>query len=423
MRRLFVVALAIAVAAAAGCGSGTKRPIRIGVLAVCQGTYAPYYDEILAGGELPLLDRGGKLAGATPEDGVRGASIDGHAVELSIGCSDDSGTGALVQARQLVERDHVDVLVGPETSAAGIALRDYAKTKPAVAFSIGIAPATEPTLQHPATNVFRYTTNAIQWTAGLGTYAYRTLGWRRVVVIGSDFQFPWAEAAGFTAEFCSLGGNVVKRIWGDAPRNVPGRGIDGYFISQYLPQYLTTAVRALPVRGPLARRLLLGASGELYAGTGVLGPRSLGVVGGSPLPLGSSAPAWQSFVRDYATHFPHVALTGFAPSYAIAMEGALRGLEAVHGDLRGDHRNLLAALARVRFDGPAGPIRLNGHRQAISANYLSRVTRTGGSYGVATIKTVPNVDDSYAGRFAPGKPLPSRTWPPCTRGNPPAWAR
>jgi branched-chain amino acid transport system substrate-binding protein len=423
LRRLASVALVVAVAAAAGCGGGTKRPIRIGVLAVCQGTYAPYYDEILAGAELPLLHRGGRLTGPKPEDGVVGAAVDGHRVEVSIGCSDDSGTGALIQARELVEHDHVDVLVGPETSAAGIALRDYARTKPAVAFSIGIAPATEPTLQRPAPNVFRYTTNAIQWTAGLGSYAYRTLGWRRVVVIGSDFQFPWAEVAGFTAEFCSLGGNVVDRIWGDAPRNVPGRGVDGYFISQYLPQYLVRAVRALPLRGPLARKLLLGASSELYAGSGVLGPRSVGVVGGSPLPIGSSFPAWLSFVRDYKRHFPRVALLGFAPSYDIAMEGALRGLESIHGDLAGDHRAFLTALAKVRFDGPGGPVRLNGHRQAIASNYLARITRTGGSFGVATIRTVPNVDDSYAGRFAPGKPLPSRTWPPCSHGNPPAWAR
>src|SRR5581483_6226075 len=61
-----------AVAGAAGRGGG-KTSIRIGVLGVCRGTFAPYYDEVVAGAELPLLARGGKLAGATrrPESPAR----------------------------------------------------------------------------------------------------------------------------------------------------------------------------------------------------------------------------------------------------------------------------------------------------------------------------------------------------------------
>jgi branched-chain amino acid transport system substrate-binding protein len=401
------------VALAAGCGGGGKTPIRIGVLGVCSGAYAPYYGDILAGAELPLLARGGRLAGAAPPAGVDGAKVAGHPVRLFLGCSDETGTRALVEARKLVERDHVQVLVGPETSAAGIALRDYARTQPEVAFLIALAPAADPTLQRPAPNVFRFTTSALQWSAGLGTYAYRTLGWRRAVVIGNDFQFPWAEGAGFTAEFCALGGNVVRRIWSDKPTGVPA-DVDGYFLSEYIPQVLVPAVRALPVKGSLAGRMLLGAAAVGYAQQ-VLGPRAIGVVGGSATPVGSSAPAWTGFVASYRKAFPKVPFLGFAPFYFTPMEAALRGLEASHGDAG----KLQAALRELRFDTPTGPARLNGHRQAIAPNYLVQVTRQ----GLKTIRTVPDVDDSYAGRFSPSKPLPSRTYPPCVHGNPPAWAR
>jgi branched-chain amino acid transport system substrate-binding protein len=106
------------------------------------------------------------------------------------------------------------------------------------------------------------------------------------------------------------------------------------------------------------------------------------------------------------------------------MEAALRGLEQVGGDLSGGGRRFMAALGMLRFDGPTGPVRLNGHRQAISTTYLLRVERlASGSFTLRTIRAIRNVDDSSAGRFGPTKPLPSRVYPPCRRGNPPPWVR
>jgi len=405
--------LAAAVLGMSGCG-GSKPPIRIGVLGVCRGTFAPFYDEIVAGAELPLLERGGKLAGAAPTAGVTGARVAGRGVRLFLGCSDDTGTQALAEARRLVERERVQVLVGPETSAAGIALREYARTQPDVAFLIALSPAAEPTLAQPAPNVFRFTTSALQWSAGLGAYAYRTLGWRRAVVIGNDFQFPWAEAAGFAAEFCSLGGKVVKRIWSDNPKGVPA-DVDGYFLTQFIPQVLAPAVRALPLRGRLAGRVILGSGTVGYASQ-VLGPRALGVVGGSALPQGSSVPAWKRFGSEFRRAFPQVQFLGFSTFYFTPMEAALRGLEASRGELGAKLRRSLSALA---FEGPTGSVRLNAHRQAIAPNYIVQVVRG----GVRTIRTVAAVDDSYAGRFSPSRPLPSRTYPPCSHGDVPAWAR
>jgi branched-chain amino acid transport system substrate-binding protein len=419
---LAVAALALALLGA-GCGSDAKS-IRIGVLAVCQGEFAPFYNDVLAGAELPLLQHGGRLAGADLTAGVTGAHVAGHPVDLLIACSDDSGSSALAQARQLVEQEHVDLLVGPETSAAGIALRDYARTKPHVAFMIAVAPAVEPTLQRPAPNVFRFTTNAIQWTAGLGTYAYRTLGWRRAVVIGNDFQYPYAEAAGFISEFCALGGDIVKRIYGDPPRGIPRTNVDGYFLSEFIPSVLVPAVRALPIKGSLADKVVLGLAAESGAGQGALGPRAIGVVGGSGTPIGSTLPAWTRYTAAFRKAYPKQPFLGLSTGYFIPMQAALAGIEAVHGDLSDGEARLRAALTSVHLDSPAGPVRLNGHRQAVAPNYLAQVVRgPSGGLALKTIATVANVDDSYAGRFSPSQPLPSRTYPPCTHDRPPRWAR
>ncbi len=420
MRRGALVVLAGVILGLAGCGGEGKSTIRIGLLGVCQGVFAPFYQEIVAGAELPLLQRGAKLRGSMPTDGVRGATVAGHPVELLFGCSDETGERALAEVRRLVEKEHVQILAGAETSAAGVAIRDYAKTQPDTTFLIALAPAAEATLSRPAPNVFRFTTHALQWTAGLGTYAYRTLGWRTAVVVGNDFSYPYDEAAGFIAEFCSLGGDVVRRVWASATPPAVRTRADGYFVTVFVSQLLAGAVRALPVEGDLAHQVLLGAATIGNAGS-VLGKRAAGLVGPSAIPNGSSDLAWTDYLADYATAFPKTSFLGFAPSYFDTMEPALRGLEAVHGDLTDGGGRFRTVLAGLELDLPNGHVRLDSHRQAIAPNYLVQVGS--GGTGLRTIRTVGPVDDSYGGRFGPGKPLPSRTSPPCTKGNPPPWAR
>ena len=53
--------------------------IGIGVLADCNGPFAPSYEDALAGAELALLERGGRRAGPLVTDGVAGVRIAGRA--------------------------------------------------------------------------------------------------------------------------------------------------------------------------------------------------------------------------------------------------------------------------------------------------------------------------------------------------------
>ena len=429
-RRVLTVFLAAVAVTASGCGEAAKPPIRIGVLSVCQGAFAPFYDGSLVGAEVALIRRGGRPTGSAPDQGVHGVQIGGRDVELSFGCSDDSGERALAEARRLVEEEKVDALVGPATSAGGTAVRDYARTKPHVAFVNGSSPALEVTMARPAPNVFRFNTNAVQWTAGLGTYAYRRLGWRSAVVVGEDFAYNYDESAGFIAEFCALGGHVTRRIWLPFGEMDPARfaariprGADGHFLSFILPQDLLRFYRSAPsLHGALGSKLLLGGAAGQTAGSGGLGSPSEGVVFGSAVPVGSTSRPWLSFVNDFGRAFPHVPFNPIAPGYYNAMEATLRGLEAVDGDLS-DRQRFLAALAKTAFEGAGGHVELDRQRQAIAPNYLVQIQRHKNALVPKTIRTIDRVDDTYGGRFAPGRRLPSRTYPVCKRGNPPPWAR
>ncbi len=209
--------------------------IPIGVLSDCRGSYSQTRASTLAGAELALIERGGTRAGTALTDGVEGVSIAGHPVTLYFGCSDSTTGSALSEARRLVDGIGVRVLIGPLRGTQGLALQDFARRRPGVAFVNGTSSVL---LQHPAPNFFSFHTDGAGWTAGLGTYAYRTLGWRRAVVVADleDDLFNWTQVAGFVAEFCSLGGSVAKRVWVPAGirdyssvvSELPKSGVDGF---------------------------------------------------------------------------------------------------------------------------------------------------------------------------------------------------
>ena len=162
---------------------------------------------------IPLIRRGGEAAGSKPSDGVTGAEVAGHPIELVFGCSDATPDKAAEEARRLVEQENVDILIGPLSGSEGIAVAEYSKSQPDVTFVNGTSGAQDTTLKVQSPNFFRWNTDGAQWMAGLGDYAYNELGWRNVVTLADDYDFPYTQVAGFVAEFCSLGGTVEKRIW------------------------------------------------------------------------------------------------------------------------------------------------------------------------------------------------------------------
>ena len=156
-----------------------------------------------------------------------------------------------------------------------------------------------------------------------------------------------------------------------------------------------------------------------------LGGRMLGVVAASPTPESSSAPAWTAYTARFAKAFPNLDGTSFlAVDYYSAMKAVLKALQAVHGDLSDGEKRYMAALAKVAFDAPNGHVRLDANRQAITSSYLVQVQRSEhGKRVVRTLRTVENVEQTFAGYFNAKTPLPGGTNPPCVRRDPPPWAR
>jgi branched-chain amino acid transport system substrate-binding protein len=429
--RLRIAALALGLGLLVGCGTSRPEALRIGVLASCEGIWGYWYDGSIAASELPFLERDAQLVGPKPRDGVRGATVAGKPVELVFGCGDGLSEATLSEARRLVERDGVEVLIGPTTLAEAFAIRAYAAKHPEVTFVAGSASGQAMTLGNPRRNLFRFTPAGTQWMAGLGWYAYHDLGWRKVVTLGDEWSFSYLLHAGFAAEFCALGGKIVKAVWMPAGADpariattVPKRGVDGFVAAGYPDIRLIESIPQL--RGALAERLL--GSGVVFAEPAVieaLGKRLKGLVYADPTGYGTSTS--NRFVAGMERFFPtigeHVRSVA-PPHYYTAMTAVVQALGEVEGDLSGGQRRFREALSRVEVSAAGGRVRLDGSRQAVGANYLVRFEGDGTEkLTPKIIRTIPDVEQTFNGYFEAGGPLLGRDTIECKKGNPPPWAR
>src|SRR5687768_12229970 len=144
----------------------SESEIRIGVVATLIGPYEEMGNDGLRGVELAL-------------DECR--AIAGKSITVIRESSNAIPSSAVDATASLLDRKKVDFVIGPLSGNEGLAVRDYAKTRPEKTFLNGVAAAQEITLRDAAPNYFSFNTNGVQWMAGLGRYVYERKGFRRVI--------------------------------------------------------------------------------------------------------------------------------------------------------------------------------------------------------------------------------------------------
>ena len=364
--------------------------IKIGLLATFEGPFTVLGEDGLRGAMVAIGEFNGKAGGKK--------------IEIVRGSSDASPDSALKAARKLVEQDKVTVLVGPLSGDEGLAIKDYAKTKPKVTFINGTSAAADTTLRNAAPNFFRYSTDGAQWMAGLGTYAFQTKKYKTAAVVAEDYSFPYTQVFGFMAEFCKAGGKVPSKSWvpigtkdyssviAAIPDNVDAIyvALGGADAVNFLSQYQRSGGKAPLIGGSITvDQTVLTAKGKLRD---VL----IGTPAAGPTADTNNAPAWSQFVMEYkkqAGAFPSPSL--FAHGYYVNMKAAILGLNAVNGDTSDGGAKLRKVLANLSFDTPTGKVSLDGNRNAIADIFLTEVVAgADGNLVNKLIKVVPQVNQT-----------------------------
>jgi len=414
---------------AAAPANAPEGAVKIGVLTTCGGPFATFEAQSFSGAKYALIEKaGGKADGTEAQDQVKGATVGGTPIAISYGCSDATPDKAVAEARRLVEQVGVKILLGPLSGDEGVAVANYAKSHPDVTFVNGTSGAQSTTLQVKAPNFFRFGGDGAQWLAGLGNYAYNKKGWRKVAILGEDYSFPYTQAAGFVSEFTSLGGQVTSRTWvpltqtdWSSPVAQLPRDVDGVLLLTGGSNTIA-AEKAFIQIGKKPGDFLLGGAVVMDPTSFTVGDQLDGLVGATPVPVGSDSQDWKKYLDGFKKQFPDVdAQSLFTALYYDGMQAILEALDQTGGKVD-DPAAFQKALGGLKPNFPRGAVTLDENRNSVQPNYVVQIVKKGGDLGFKLVSTIDDVDQTFGGLFGPDSPDPSRDQPAKATGNPPPWA-
>src|SRR6202047_2728420 len=141
----------------------------------------------------------------------RDFTIGGRKVEFVSADTGGNPAGAKTKTQELVERDKVDVILGPLAAFELYAISDYVREQKTPTLSL--AAADNLTQRTPNPFLLRASATASQATHPMGHYAATELKSKRAFCIVEDFAFGYEQMGGFQAAFTKDGGCVVNKLW------------------------------------------------------------------------------------------------------------------------------------------------------------------------------------------------------------------
>ena len=172
-------------------------PFKIGLLTVKTGPLAQGGIQMEQGIATLLKEKGNTLAG--------------RKVELLVADTGGNPAGAKTKAQELIERDKVNVILGPLAAFELLAITDYVRDNATPLISL--AAAEDVTQRKANPFVIRPSATSAQCCHVMGDYAAKELKFKRVATISEDFAFGHEQMAGFQRVFEDNGGKVVKKLW------------------------------------------------------------------------------------------------------------------------------------------------------------------------------------------------------------------
>jgi branched-chain amino acid transport system substrate-binding protein len=381
-------------AASSGTGSGSKSPVKVGYLVPLTGTAAANGEAEQRGFNLGL-QQFGKV-------------VDGHSIQVTYLDTQSSPTVALSDARELVSQDHVQVMEGPLLAN---------QTEVVAPYVMGSKIPEDDLFLASPTQMNDYSKYGLGLTSGWdgaqvasvgAQWAYNTMHWRHVVVIGDDYAFGWEMIGGFASEFKQLGGTIDKSIW------VPLNAVD---VASYVSE--------IPKNTQAVYVELLGAQGASFFAD----YRSYGLKGNVPL-LGETTTTDQSVlpgvkpadgagaytVSQYCDDNPSAANQAFANAYHQAYgvypayyseagytkaEILVRALQTLGGDAT-NGQALAKAMKAVSISAPRGPVTISPTTNSpVQDTYICKLTNVGGTLRNVPMLTYPSVQPwGYLGQPA-----------------------
>ena len=402
------VLLALLITGLAGSESvwAQKGPIKIGVITAMTGGAAQIGKDMTNGITMWLDENNQTIAG--------------RKVEVIVEDSQGQPNVALTKLQKLVESDRVHILVGEIFAHIGYAMAPKVEEY-RIPMLYPVIAADDLTQRKPAKWIVRTGWASSQPSHPFGEYAAKTLGYKRIAVIGMDYAFGWEVVGGFQKTFEENGGQIIQKLW--APLNTTDfapylsqvrRDADAVFAlmvsisaSRFPKQYQDAGLKAkLPLIGG-------GTTFDEFV-LPSLGDEAIGGI--SPLIYSAAldTPANKRFVAEYRKKYGKVPSYFSETSYT-STRWIADAAKAVGGDVE-NREKFLEALRKVEIpDAPRGPIKLDSYGNPIQNIYIRKVEKKDGELWNTVIHTYPAVSQFW--KYKPDEflkqPVYDRNYPPC----------
>jgi branched-chain amino acid transport system substrate-binding protein len=180
-----------------------QQPIKIGLMTVKTGGLAAGGVHLEEGITCFLKDKDYMLGG--------------RKIELIVADTAGVPATAKTKAIELVERDKVDLIMGPLAAFEWLAIKDYLGEQKVP--TMGFGGAEDLTQRHRDPYQVRTSDSSAQCLYPLADFAGKDLKLKAAVTAGDDFAFGYEQVGGFQLAFEDNGGKVVKKLW--SPFNTP----------------------------------------------------------------------------------------------------------------------------------------------------------------------------------------------------------
>ncbi|PYM19807.1 MAG: ABC transporter substrate-binding protein [Candidatus Rokuibacteriota bacterium] len=402
-----VVLVAVVLALLTGPAPAQAPSIKVGFITDLTGVAAQAAKDMVNGLTMYLDEIGYQMAG--------------RKVELIVEDSQGRPDVALSKLRKVVEHDRVHLVAGVLFGHLGYALAPKIEEY-RIPGMITTAASDDLTQRLKYRWVVRTGWSSSQPSHPFGEYAAKTLGYRRVAVIASDYAFAWEVVGGFQKTFEESNGQVVQKLWvplgamdlspyiarlrrdTDAVFTMIAGASTIQFFKQYQDAGLTGKIPLIG-GGPAVDEALLPQMGD----------EALGVM--TPLIYSAAldTPANRKFVKEYRAKFGKVP-SYFSETNYTSGRWIHEAVKAVGGKVE-DREAFLAALRKVEIpDAVRGPLKLDAYGNPIQTIYIRKVERNKeGELQNTVIVSLPAVSQFW--KSSPDEylrqPLYSRDVPPC----------
>jgi branched-chain amino acid transport system substrate-binding protein len=347
----------------------------------------------------------------------RNGTLAGRKVELFVGDSGGVPAQARTKVQELVERERIQIMIGPLAAGEALAVDDYIRQQQLPTLSV--AAAEDMTQRKPNPWFVRGTSTSSQNAHPLADYCVKQLKMKRMAALADDIPYGHEMVAGFQRVFEDQGGRIVQKMF--PPLTVPDYGtylaqlktnIDGVFLGfagsngfRYLRQFNEYGLRGkvTPVGG-------MTALDEAVLRN--MGDEALGIVTSCWYSAELDNPLNRKFAAAFRAEFKYDPGFYAAATYveAAVLEAALN---AIRGNVE-DKSLLMKTLRSLKAETVRGPVSFDEYGNVIGNVYIRKVERKDGRLVNTVIHTYPDVSQfwTYEPKEFLKNPVYSRDFPP-----------